>query len=234
VVEQRAIREIEINPLSASSSGLVALDARVVLQPAGLGEKDLPKLAIRPYPSQYARSWTMKNGVSVIIRPIRPEDESLMVQFHRTLSDESVHSRYFHMVGLSQRIQHDRLARVCFIDYDREMALVVECNSEGLREIIAVGRLSRIRESAAAEFAIIVSDRWQRHGLGVELLRRLVEIAGDEGIGRVVGAILPENHSMEALSRRLGFVVSYDPQDGVLKATLDVPTRHPVEKACRA
>jgi acetyltransferase len=222
VVEQRAIQEIDINPLLASAGNLLALDARVVLQPAELREEELPKLAIRPYPYQYIRTFTMKEGATVTIRPIRPEDEPMMVRFHGTLSEDTVHSRYFHLMKLSQRVQHDRLTRVCFIDYDRETALVAERSEGAGREILAVGRLTRIRASAAAEFAILVSDKWQHQGLGSELLRRLIDVARAEGIEEVRGFILPENRAMERICHELGFTASYDMAEGVLRATLDV------------
>jgi acetyltransferase len=140
VLEQRAIQEIDINPLLASAGNLLALDARVVLQPAELREDELPKLAIRPYPYQYLRTFTMRGGANVTIRPTRPEDEPMMVRFHGTLSEDTVHSRYFHLINLSQRVQHDWLTRVCFIDYDRETALVAERSEGGEPEILAVGR----------------------------------------------------------------------------------------------
>jgi acetyltransferase len=222
VVEQRAIREIDINPLLASAGRLLALDARVVLQPAEMREEEMPKLAIRPYPYQYVRTFTMKEGANVTIRPIRPEDEPMMVRFHGTLSEDTVHSRYFHLMKLSQRVEHDRLTRVCFIDYDRETALVAERSEGGEREILAVGRLTRIRVSAAAEFAILVSDKWQHQGLGSELLRRLIDVARAEGIEEVKGFILPENRAMERICRELGFTAGYDMAEGVLRATLDV------------
>jgi acetyltransferase len=236
-VEQRAIREIDINPL-ASADNLIALDARVVLQPAEMREEKLPKLAIRPYPSQYVRTFTMKEGTPVTIRPIRPEDEPMMVRFHGTLSDDTVHSRYFHLINLGQRVQHDRLARVCFIDYDRETALVAERAAGGERSILGVGRLTRVRASAAAEFAILVIDKWQRHGLGSELLRRLIEVARAEGIEQVSGFILPENHAMEKICRELGFTSSFDLSEGVLRATLNVretpPASYPARRAASA
>ena len=171
---------------ATSSDGLLALDARVVLHPAELAEEKLPRPAIRPYPSHYVQEWPMKSGGSVTIRPIRPEDEPMMVRFHETLSDRSVHFRYFHLMNLSQRVEHERLARNCFIDYDREMVLVAERKeSGGAGEIIAVGRLMKHHREDEAEFAVIVSDRHQGEGLGTELTRRLVGIARDEKIGRV-------------------------------------------------
>jgi acetyltransferase len=164
----------------------------------------------------------MKDGTFVTIRPIRPEDEPMMVEFHRTLSEETVHSRYFHLMCLSQRVQHQRLARVCFIDNDRETALVAERSVDGARQILAVGRLTRIGAAAAAEFAILVSDRWQRHGLGAELLRQLIQVARAEGIEKVVGFILPENRAMETICRELGFSLSYDLEESAFTAALDV------------
>jgi acetyltransferase len=122
-----------------------------------------------------------------------------------------VYHRWFNAFGLDQRIAHDRLARICFIDYDREMALVVECaGSRGSREIIAVGRLSRLRGVNAAEFSLTISDPWQRHGLGTELMRRLVRIGREEGLARISAEILPENAGMQALARKAGFSVHCD------------------------
>ena len=126
VAEQRWIKEIDINPLFASGDDLVALDARVILHDPKTTEDQLPKLAIRPYPTQYIGAWKMKDGKKVTIRPIRPEDEPLMVKFHETLSERSVYLRYFSPLKLQQRVAHTRLVRICFNDYDREIALVAE------------------------------------------------------------------------------------------------------------
>ena len=101
VVEQPWIKEIDINPLLASPEQLLALDARMVLHGPEVSESDLPKLAIRPYPMQYVSTWTLKDGSPVTIRPIRPEDEPLLVKFHETLSEESVYLRDLHALKLS-------------------------------------------------------------------------------------------------------------------------------------
>jgi acetyltransferase len=187
VVEQRWIAEIDINPLLASPERLLALDARIVLHGPAVTLDQLPKPAIRPYPSQYVAPWTMKDGNQVTIRPIRPEDEPLMVKFHETLSDRSVYLRYFCSLSLSRRVAHERLLRICFGDYDREMALVAERTDPGTgeRRIIAVGRMNKLHAGNEAEVAVLVSDQYQKLGLGNELLRRVIQIARDEKLSRV-------------------------------------------------
>ncbi|HLB49039.1 MAG TPA: bifunctional acetate--CoA ligase family protein/GNAT family N-acetyltransferase [Anaerolineales bacterium] len=207
VVEQPRLREIEINPLAVSGNKLMALDARAILHPSSLADDQLPLPVIRPYPTRYVSQGTLRDGSPITLRPIRPEDEPLMVVFHGTLSQETVFLRYFHMMGLDQRTAHERLARICFIDYDREMALVVERKDPetGARGIIGVGRLTKAFGRREAEFAILISDRYQRHGLGSELLRRLIEIGRDEGLQRITGEFLPDNTGMRSVCQRLGF-----------------------------
>ena len=172
----------------------------------------LPKLAIRPYPLQYIEPWNLKDGTFVNIRPIRPEDEPLMVEFHEGLSEQSVYMRYFHALQLSQRVAHDRLTRICFIDYDREMVLAA-VQRQPVREIIAVARLSKIYGTDEAEFAILIKDEYQGHGLGTELLQRLIGVAQDEGdIGCVMAYMLPENTGMRRIVDKLGFDLSFEDQ----------------------
>jgi acetyltransferase len=222
VVDQPAIAEIDINPLLASADRLVALDARVILHAPDLDEVDLPRPAIRPYPHQYAGSWTSSDGLTFHIRPIRPEDESLVVDFHARLSEESVYQRYFSHLGYEQRVAHDRLVRVCFTDYDREIALVAEHPDRGGGgpRIAGIGRLIRLPASTAAEFALIISDDFQGHGLGTELLRRLVDIGRREGLERIVAEILAANGPMIHLARQVGFDISGEPSEGVVHAEL--------------
>jgi acetyltransferase len=215
VVDQKWIAEIDINPLIVSPEGLLALDARVVVHGLDVSEVQLPKLAIRPYPTQYVTPWKLKDGTEVTIRPIRPEDEPLIVQFHETLSEESVYHRYFSQLKIDQRVAHERLTRICFNDYDREIALVAEHADAktGMRSILGVGRLSKARNLNEAEFALLISDSCQRQGLGSELLERLVRIGRDEKLTRITAIILADNHAMLHITKKSGFKVQPEPDN---------------------
>src|SRR5690606_27350899 len=165
------------NPWLASLGGWGARDGRGVRHGPRTSPHDPPKRAIRPYPVQYVGEARLRSGTEVTFRPIRPEDEPLLVDVHRGVSERTVRERYFQTLGLDQRTAHDRLARVCFNDYDRDLALVVEQrDGRGATHILAVGRLSRITGYDEAEFALLVADEWHRQGIGTELLRRLVDI----------------------------------------------------------
>ncbi|MEM9569001.1 MAG: GNAT family N-acetyltransferase, partial [Cyanobacteria bacterium P01_E01_bin.34] len=209
VLQYPEIKDVEINPLLASADRLLALDARVVLHDSELPFEQLPKPAIRPYPSQYIKPWTMKNGMATIIRPIGPEDEPSIVSFHHNLSEESVYFRYFHMIKLQARVAHERLTRICFIDYDREMALVAEhADPEtGDRSILGVARLSQLHDRNEAEFGMLIADAYQGQGLGTEFLKSLLNIARCEGISRISATLLPANHCMQHICRTLGFTI---------------------------
>lgn len=209
IVTYPEIKEIEINPLLASEERLLALDARVVLHGAEVAEESLPKPAIRPYPTQYVKPWTLSNNLEVTIRPIRPEDEPLIVAFHQTLSEESIYFRFFHLINLKARVSHERLTRICFIDYDQEMALVAEHQAPDTGEcsILGVARLSRLHGLHEAEFGMLINDRYQGQGLGTELLRSLVTVARAESLSRISADILPENRAMQHLCKKLGFTV---------------------------
>ena len=160
----------------------------------------------------------------MVIRPIRPDDEPLMVKFHGRLSEQSVYLRYFHMEKLDSRVAHDRLVKKCFIDYESEMALVADWQdpSTGEREILAVGRMTKVPDTCEAEVAVLVSDQAQKQGLGTDLVRRLIEVARDEKLERIVAMILPENYGMMALARSFQFTVRPNSDPSVVIAVLDL------------
>jgi acetyltransferase len=225
VVEQPRLRELDINPVLASAEQLLALDARMVLFAADVRDSQLPRPAIRPYPSQYITRWQRKDASEVTIRPIRPEDEPLLVAFHSALSDASVYLRYFQIQKLDSRVAHERLIRKCCVDYDREIALIADHASPqtGAHEILAVGRLTRQLGREEAELGVIVSDRHQGTGLGRELVFRLIQIARTEKIHTIVAHILSENAPMLALARHFHFtpVPGSDPASHTAVLILD-------------
>ena len=197
---------------------------KVVLHDPSLRPDELPKPTIRPYPSQYVSQFTMKNGTEVTLRPIRPEDEPLMVKFHETLSDRSVYMRYFSSLSLSSRVSHERLVRICFVDYDRVMALVVEHKdaATGQHRIMGVGRLIKLPAMNEAEVAILVSDQCQRQGLGIELLRRTVEIARDEKLCSVSAEMLRDNFAVQNIFKKIGFRLRLLSNSSSVSAVLDL------------
>ncbi len=210
VLAETWIREIEVDPLLMTENNITALGARISLYNQNLALENLPQPAIRPYPVEYVRKCTLPDGQRLVLRPIRPEDETMMVSFHKTLSSETVYFRYLHLLSLDQRIRHDRMSQMCFIDYDKQMGLVAEGAdpTSGDQAILAIGRLVRIYGTAEADFAIVVNDVAQGRGLGELLLRHLLEVAAAERIERVVGIIHPENKFMLRLCAKLGFALN--------------------------
>ncbi|MGA7753782.1 MAG: bifunctional acetate--CoA ligase family protein/GNAT family N-acetyltransferase [Candidatus Sulfotelmatobacter sp.] len=223
IMEQPWIKEIDINPLLATPDQLLALDARIVVHDSAMSAEQLPHPSIRPYPSQYVWNWHLKDGTPVTIRPIRPEDEPLMVQFHTTLSERSVYLRYFCSLSLSARVEHERLVRICFGSYDRGFALVADRENPetGRHEVLGVGRFSAI-DRAEAEAAVLVSDRWHRLGLGTELLAGVARVARAERFQKLSGEILRDNLATQAIFKKVGFKLSSTEDPSSVSALLDL------------
>jgi len=207
VVEQPWIKELDINPLLASSERLLALDARVVLHDPSTPEDQLPKPAIRPYPNQYIKTCVCndENGKEFTLRPIMAEDEPDLVNFHKHLSERTVYMRYFSNMKLGQRIAHERLARIAFIDYNREMTLVATTDKDGEQIIVGAGRLIKSHGRPEAEFSVLIQDEYQGHGIGSEMLSHMLEIGKDEKLKRIIGYVLSENIGMLKVTDSLGF-----------------------------
>ena len=224
VAEQPLIKEIDVHPLLASPRGVMVLDARMILSEPDQPAASLSELVIRPYPMQYVREWKLADGTPVFIRPIRPEDEPLTVDFHKSLSEETAHLRYFGFLKGEALISHERLVQICYSDYDREINLVAERIQPGRnqRRIIAIARLIKSYGVNEAELAIVISDDWQGKGLGTKLLRDLLEIGSTEGLERIVGYVLPENYVMQRICRKQGFEVRFDRSRDVFKAEVEL------------
>ncbi len=214
VVDFPEIQEIDVNPLLASPERLIALDARVLLSPPGTPP---PQLAIHPYPNQYTAPFTLRNGTSVTIRAVRPEDEPLIVKLHAGHSEHTIRMRFFSMV---KTLSRDSLIRLCHLDYDREMALAAVRGEGDNAQMIGVSRYYLTPETGTAEFALVVSDPFQRQGLGRCLLRRLIDIARERGVKRLSGVILAENRPMLELTRSLGFSEPVAVESGVVRVGL--------------
>jgi acetyltransferase len=209
IAENPAIVECDINPLLVSPDQMIALDARVVL--AHPSEGAPARLAIRPYPIQYIRRATLRSGQSVIIRPIRPEDEPLLVDFHRGLSENTVRQPYLEVVSLDERIAHDRLIRLCCPDYDRDWTLVAEIPAERGRaaKVIGLGRLSKTAPHQG-DFKLVISDAYQHQGLGSAIFQDLIAVGEAEGLREITGRILQENGAMLHLAEKAGFTRQQD------------------------
>ncbi len=222
VAEQPWIKEFEIDRLLITRGQVLAVRSRCELHSPQTKQNELPMVAIRPYPVQYVSSWTMKNGQTVTIRPILAEDEPSMVKFHEGLSDHSVYLRYFQRVKLSTRTSHQRLSRVCFLDYDRELALLAEhCDSAtGERRIIAVATLVKIPHKSEGELAVLVSDDYHRQGLGKELIGRMVHVAREEGLAKLTASTMIENAGMTTVFKKLGFQVFLNPEEELVEVVL--------------
>ncbi len=208
VIEQPLIKEIDINPLLVGENQLIALDARVLLYDPETDKNDITLPAIRPYPNQHISLAQLADGKQITIRPIRPEDEPQVVDFCTGLSQETVYLRFFQSISYQSLISHERLARICFVDYDQEIALVASYRHPDTneREILAIARLSRIHgNTEQAELGLLVKDNYQRQGLGTLLGQSLIEIAEKEGIKTIIADILPRNQGVQSLCKKLGF-----------------------------
>jgi acetyltransferase len=207
----------------ANEERLLALDARVVLHAPDSDPAALARPVIRPYPDQYSTTAAIADGKAITIRPIRPEDEPLLVQFHKSLSERTVYSRYAQYLSLDQRSAHERLSRVCFVDYDREIALVARLEHAGGdgRQIIAVARLVRLANRADAEIALVVSDAFQCQGIGTRLMEQLIQVARQEQIARLIAYIRVDNSAMRRLCEKFDFSVTED--GDMVVASLSIP-----------
>ena len=223
ITEQPWIKELDINPLLASPEKLLALDARVVVYDKDTPEEKLPKLAIRPYPVQYIDVWTAKDGTELTFRPILPEDESLLVQLHEVLSDRTVIMRYLHPMLLQDRILHDRLARICHCDYDRDIPLVAErTNADGSRNILGIGRLTKISGTNEGNMTVMVGDPYQGMGIGGEFVRRVIDLAKRENLKTLNAVLTVDNHAMQYIFKNLGFTFERSKDEKLVAARLEL------------
>ncbi len=215
------IAELDINPLLATPERVIALDARLVVEgplPAA-GSRPYAHLALRPYPEEYVQPARLPDGTELLLRPIRPEDEPMWMDLLAGCSRESIYARFRHFF---QWQSHQAAIRYCFIDYDREIAMVAELTRDGRRELLGVGRLVADPDHESVEYAVLVGDKWQNKGLGSVLTERCLEIASRWGVKRVVAQTGSNNERMLALFQRLGFTTSPSTDGSVIEAVKEL------------
>jgi acetyltransferase len=218
IVDFPEIGEMDINPLIASNGEFTVLDARMIIDPSALDHAGAyPHLVIMPYPAKYVILWKLKDGTEVTLRPIKPEDEPIELEFIRGLSTETSRFRFFQII---KDLPHDALVRFCNIDYDREMAIIAETR-EGDRNLeIGVSRLILEANKKRGEFAVVVADKYQGKGLGVKLVDMLIEFAKEKGIEIIYGVVMAENLRMIRLCEKLGFSTRREQENMIVELKL--------------
>jgi acetyltransferase len=214
------VREMDINPYLVDHTGGVVVDARILLNDYTPRLKGHPyqHLVISPYPEKYAKKILLKDNREALLRPIRPEDEPMEAEMFKKLSDQSLYFRFF---GYVPKVTHDFLTRLTQIDYDREMALIVEIEENGTKYMAGVVRIIEDAWGDMAEFAILVADPWQNQGLGTLMTDYMLEIARDKGIKKINASVLRNNSHMIKMFKNRGFKLETE-DSGVFSAELDL------------
>jgi acetyltransferase len=214
------MKEIDINPLFIDENEAFAIDARIVLDKKRVFEKLEPHqhLVISPYPKKYETLWKLQDGRTVLLRPIKPEDEPLWLEMFQNFSEESIRYRFFQII---KDTPHEVRVRYCNIDYDREIAIVVELNEGGHRKILGVVRVSLEPDRKAGEIAFIIADPWQGLGLGTKMVDHAIDICKDMKVETIYAIMLPDNQRAISLTRKMGFTLKYL-DDGTVKGTLNL------------
>jgi acetyltransferase len=201
------VRELDINPLLADAAGILALDARLRVAPAQ--RPSATRLAITPYPRHLETSERLRDGTSLCLRPLRPEDEPVLHELAANMSHEDLRLRFFTPV---RGLTHAVAARLSQLDYDRELALLAGCGDTA----VGVAHFFADPDNLRAEYAIAVRSDWKGRGVGYLLMKRLIAIAGQRGIGELVGEVLWDNEPMLQMCRELGFTITREQRDATV------------------
>jgi acetyltransferase len=210
VCELPELGALDLNPVIASESGAIVVDARLGVQRTDPDARPYEHMAIHPYPSGLIELVEMSDGTTVTIRPIRPEDAGIERDFVNGLSEQSKFLRFMYTL---QAITPEMLSRFTQIDYDRELALIAVVDAPGGERQAGVGRYTTLPDGETCEFAIVVGDDWQGKGLARRLMNGLIEAARDRRLKWMEGVTLQENGRMLDLARSLGFATSTDRED---------------------
>jgi acetyltransferase len=203
------IEELDINPLIVSPDEVMALDARIMIDQEKIGKesKDYEHLILRPYPERWIKPAQLRDGTEVLLRPIKPEDEPLWLELLGSCSKESIYSRFRYDFYFDS---HEIATQYCFIDYDREIAIVAEIEEEGKKKLIGVGRLIADPDVVTAEYAVLITDDWQKRDLGQILTKYCIEIAKEADVSKIAAETTKDNKPMVAVFRKLGFEIIYN------------------------
>jgi acetyltransferase len=206
VIDYPQIKEIDVNPIIAHENEIIALDARIFLD----SSKDSTQththehLIISPYPRRYINTQLLSNGEPVLLRPVRPEDESNLRKLFNSFSEDTMRFRFFQVI---REISHKSLSRYCNIDYDREIVIVSEKKENNSRLINGMVSLVVEPDGESAEFAIVVGDPWQNKGLGSLMFDYIIQVGIDMGLKRIFGEILKNNYKMKHIVGSRGFEI---------------------------
>jgi acetyltransferase len=220
LVDFPQIKEVDINPLLINEKEAYALDARIVIDKSLIFQKVEPHqhLIISPYPKKYETLWKLRDGRTILLRPIKPEDEPLWLEMFQNFSEESIRYRFFQII---KDTPHEVRVRYCNIDYDREIAIVAELNEGNRRRILGVARVSLEPDRKKGEIAFIVADPWQGLGLGTKMVDYTIEICKDMGVETLYAIMLPDNYRAIDLTKKMGFTLQTQ-EDGTVKGVLNL------------
>jgi acetyltransferase len=223
VADHPEIKELDINPLLVSPASVLALDARIAVdRTAEIREAKadpFAHLALKPYPEHYAKDVVLEDGSPCRLRPIKPEDEALWLELLAGCSRESIYSRFRYFFHWES---HEVAARYCYIDYDRELAIVAEAKIGDKRQLMGIGRLVADPMKVSAEYAVLVGDAWQDKGLGGVLTDRCLEIARDWGVRTITAVTTADNPRMVAVFKKRDFSVRFDDHSSLVDVTKDL------------
>jgi acetyltransferase len=220
LVDFPQIKEVDINPLFINEKEAVALDARIVINKERVFKRFEPHahLVITPYPKKYETLWRLRDGRTVVLRPIKPEDEPLWLEMFQNFSEQSIRYRFFQII---KDTPHETRVRYCNIDYDREIAIVPELTENGRKKILGVTRVSIEPDGKKGEIAFITADPWQGLGLGTKMVDYVLEICKDMKLETVYAIMLSDNYRAISLMKKMGFNIEYL-NDGTAKAILNL------------
>jgi acetyltransferase len=222
IIDFPQIKTVDINPILVNEKSITALDSRIILDIPEKNTSTTPykHLIIKPYPTKYSTIYKLRDGSEVLFRPIRPEDEHLVIKLFKTFSKETIRYRFFQVI---KEINHEALSMYCNIDYDREMTIVTEITEKGKRKIIGMVRLIIEPDCESGEVAVVVGDPWQNRGIGSKLFRYIVKISEDMGLKRIFGEILSENTKMIHICCKNGFTIEpIDKETCLAKLILEI------------